>query len=134
VLGTQETFPRKAAKADRPARFGAAFFITRTDGAVLLRRRMDKGLLGGMAEIPGSDWTASFDRKDALLQAPLEAEWTKLPGSVSHVFSHFSLELRVFTSKLSQNTRAPENCWWSREVDAEALPSVMKKVVELARR
>jgi A/G-specific adenine glycosylase len=131
--GTQESFPRKAAKGERPARFGAAFFARRADGAILLRRRAEKGLLGGMTEIPGSDWLSKFDRKAALLQAPLDADWRKISGSVSHVFSHFSLELRVFATEVSQRTRAPENSWWSHEVDAEALPSVMRKVVELAR-
>jgi A/G-specific adenine glycosylase len=134
AAGTQETFPRKAAKGARPARFGAAFFVTRADGAVLLRRRTEKGLLGGMSEIPGSDWTPKFDRSAALLHVPLEADWRKIPGAVSHVFSHFSLELQVFAAKVSQRKRAPENCWWSLEVDAEALPSVMRKVVDHARR
>jgi A/G-specific adenine glycosylase len=134
VLGIQESFPRKAAKGERPARFGAAFFGHRADGAVLLRRRAEKGLLGGMSEIPGSDWLPEFDRKTALLQAPLKADWRKVAGSVSHVFSHFSLELQVFAAEVSQNAQAPENCWWSQEVDAEALPSVMRKVVDLARR
>jgi A/G-specific adenine glycosylase len=134
ALGLQESFPRKAAKGERPARFGAAFFAVRADGAVLLRRRPEKGLLGGMTEIPGSDWIAKFDRKSALLQAPLKADWRKITGSVSHVFSHFSLELQVFAAEVSLKTRAPENAWWSQEVDSEALPSVMRKVVALARR
>jgi A/G-specific adenine glycosylase len=134
ALGIQESFPRKAAKAERPARFGAAFFVRRADGAVLLRRRAEKGLLGGMTEIPGSDWVSKFDRQAALLQAPLRADWRKVTGSVSHVFTHFSLELQVFAAEVSQKTRAPENAWWSQEVDAEALPSVMRKAVDLARR
>jgi A/G-specific adenine glycosylase len=134
ALGIQETFPRKAAKTERPARFGAAFFVTRTDGAVLLRRRTEKGLLGGMAEIPGSDWLSKFSRETALTQAPLAADWRKVTGGVNHVFSHFSLELQVFAARVPQRTKAPEDCWWSHEIHAEALPSVMRKVVELARR
>jgi A/G-specific adenine glycosylase len=133
ALGIQESFPRKAAKGERPARFGAAFFVTRTDGAVLLRRRAEKGLLGGMTEIPGSEWVSTFDKKAALLEAPLQADFRKVTGSVSHVFSHFSLELQVFAAEVSQKTRAPENTWWSLEVDDEALPSVMRKIVDLAR-
>jgi A/G-specific adenine glycosylase len=131
--GTQETFPRKAAKAERPARFGAAFYVSRPDGAVLLRRRADKGLLGGMTELPGTDWSDSFNRKTALDQAPLKAEWRRRTGVVRHVFSHFSLELQVFAAEVSQRTRAPGNCWWSLEADAEALPSVMRKALELGR-
>ncbi len=131
--GTQESFPRKAAKAVRPARFGAAFYVTRPDGAVLLRRRQDKGLLGGMTELPGTDWTDRFDRKAALEQAPVKAAWRRRTGSVRHVFSHFSLELQVFAAEVSQRTRAPDGCWWSLEADAEALPSVMRKALELGR-
>ena len=41
----------KAVKAERPARRGAAFVAVRPDGAVLLRKRAETGLLGGMAEI-----------------------------------------------------------------------------------
>ncbi len=131
--GDEESFPRKAAKTERPARFGAAFYVTREDGAVLLRRRPDKGLLGGMAELPGSAWTAAFDRASALAEAPLNAKWRKRTGVVRHVFSHFALELQVFAAEVPQKTPAPEDCWWSLEADAEALPSVMKKALELGR-
>lgn len=133
AAGTQESFPRKAAKTARPARYGAAFYVTRPDGSVLLRRRTDKGLLGGMTEIPGSDWLDTRDSTLAMTQAPLAASWQKKTGIVNHVFSHFSLELEVFSAKVAQRTTAPENCWWSHEADAEALPSVMKKVLVLAR-
>src|SRR5690606_19140167 len=53
--GDAESFPVKAARAERPVRRGSAFVAVRSDGAVLLRRRAPKGLLGGMAEVPGSD-------------------------------------------------------------------------------
>ncbi len=54
--GTQETFPRKAAKTTGATRLGAAYVLLREDGAVLLRTRATKGLLGGMAEVPTSAW------------------------------------------------------------------------------
>src|SRR5690606_9832484 len=54
-LGDPERFPVKAARKERPIRLGAAFVATR-GGAVLLRRRPDKGLLGGMAEVPTTNW------------------------------------------------------------------------------
>jgi len=137
AAGTQETFPRKAAKTARPRRFGTAFWVEREDGAVLLRRRPAKGLLGGMAEIPSSDWTAERgSSEEALASAPVAARsWRTLTGSVGHVFSHFALELGVLAARVPQRTPAPENCWWSppSELDGEALPSVMRKVVALAR-
>jgi A/G-specific adenine glycosylase len=54
--GTPEHYPRKAARPERPVRHGTAFFIRRQDGSVLLRTRPSQGLLGGMAEFPGTEW------------------------------------------------------------------------------
>src|SRR6187431_1985534 len=55
--GDQETFPRKAPKKSGELRRGAAFIVTRGD-ELLVRTRAEKGLLGGMTEVPGSDWLA----------------------------------------------------------------------------
>ena len=77
-------------------RYGIAFWITRPDGAVLLRRRPEKGLLGGMIEIPSTPWRAEpvdprrSDRRRARGRA---AQWSPLPGIVRHGFTHFQLEL-----------------------------------------
>src|SRR6201989_2760074 len=60
--GTQETFPRKLAKKTGELRRGAAFVITRGD-ELLVRSRPEKGLLGGMTEVPGSEWRAGLDDK-----------------------------------------------------------------------
>src|SRR3954447_10559075 len=55
--GDQETFPRKAAKKTGVLRRGAAFVVIRQD-EILARSRAEKGLLGGMTEVPGSEWSA----------------------------------------------------------------------------
>src|SRR3954452_11861053 len=69
LRGDQETFARKAPKKAGTLRRGAAF-IVRRGGELLVRTRADKGLLGGMTEVPGSDWLAGQDDKAALKQAP----------------------------------------------------------------
>src|SRR5438128_2058764 len=51
--GDQETFPRKAPKKTGGLRRGAAFVVRRGDD-LLVRTRPEKGLLGGMAEVPTS--------------------------------------------------------------------------------
>src|SRR5471032_1100640 len=68
--GDQETFPRKAAKKTGTLRRGAAFVVTRGD-QLLVRSRPEKGLLGGMTEVPGSEWFAAHDDKAALKRAPV---------------------------------------------------------------
>ncbi|WP_208995832.1 A/G-specific adenine glycosylase [Pannonibacter tanglangensis] len=131
AAGVAETLPRKAAKTAKPTRTGAAFVLRRAgDGAVALRKRPPKGLLGGMAEVPGSEWAVDFDVASAVMQAPVAANWHKRSGSVGHTFTHFHLEVTVFTAELAAGD-LPEGWWWSTldALEGEALPTVMRKVI-----
>jgi A/G-specific adenine glycosylase len=132
--GAQETFPRKAPKREGKLRRGAAFIVLRADGRVLLRQRPEKGLLGAMTEVPGSAWTHDFVVAEALAAAPRfrsKLKWRKLTGVVRHVFTHFPLELVVFTASLARATPAPKGSRWVKLTDlpGEALPTVMRKVL-----
>ena len=129
--GLQELFPRKEKKKPRETRYGVAFVAERSDGAVLLRTRAPQGLLGGMAEPPGSDWRVDYPLSQGILDAPLEARWKKLPGTVRHVFTHFPLELTIFHARLDLQMTAPEDMRFTSRADLaqEALPSVMRKVL-----
>ena len=131
--GDQETFPRKAAKKTGALRRGAAFVVTRGD-ELLVRARPEKGLLGGMTEVPGSDWLAAQDDKTALkLAPPLKgaARWHRKAGIVTHVFTHFPLELAVYTATVPARARPPEGMRWVpiATLGDEALPNVMRKVI-----
>jgi len=132
--GDQEAFPRKAPKREGRLRRGGAFVALRADGRVLLRRRPEKGLLGGMMEVPGSDWTHDFDRSRAPRSAPrlrANVQWRQIPGIVRHVFTHFPLELAVFAAQVPRATAAPKGARWVKIGDLadEALPNVMRKVL-----
>ncbi len=129
----QETFPRKAAKKTGALRRGAAFVVRRGD-ELLVRTRPEKGLLGGMTEVPGSDWLAVQDDKTALKQAPVLngiARWHRKVGVVTHVFTHFPLELVVYTANVAARARAPKGMRWVpvATLRDEALPNVMRKVI-----
>jgi A/G-specific adenine glycosylase len=133
--GDQETFPRKTPKAEGRLRRGAAFVAMRKDGALLVRTRPDKGLLAKMTEVPTTEWTHDFDDANALDDAPLKATWHRAAGIVSHVFTHFPLALVVYRAKVLQATRAPEGMRWiaAHEIEGEAFPNVMRKVIAHAR-
>src|SRR5271167_831078 len=108
--GDQESFPHKAPKKSGELRRGAAFVVTRGD-ELLVRSRPEKGLLGGMTEVPGSEWCAEQDDKAALRQAPElkgVARWRRKAGVVTHVFTHFPLELVVYTATAPPRTGAPD--------------------------
>ena len=131
--GDQETFPRKAPKKSGELRRGAAFVVTR-GAELLVRSRPDKGLLGGMTEVPGSDWRAGQEDKAALKQAPAlvgSTRWHRKAGVVTHVFTHFPLELVVYTAKVPARTRAPKGMRWVpiATLADEALPNVMRKAI-----
>jgi A/G-specific adenine glycosylase len=133
MRGDQETFPRKATKPEGKLRRGAAFVVLRADESVLLRRRPEKGLLGSMMEVPGSEWTHDFDPAHALRAAPrlVRAKWRRLPGVVRHVFTHFPLALEVFVAQVPQATMAPKAARWVKigKLADEALPNVMRKIL-----
>ncbi|KJC58557.1 adenine glycosylase [Bradyrhizobium sp. LTSPM299] len=131
--GDQETFPRKAPKKSGTLRRGAAFVVTR-GGELLVRSRPEKGLLGGMTEVPGSEWIAGQQDRAALAQAPElkgVTRWHRKAGIVTHVFTHFPLELVVYTANVPSRTRAPDGMRWVpvATLDGEALPNVMRKVI-----
>ena len=133
--GDPASFPRKAAKAVRPQRFGAAFYVRRAGGDVLVRTRPPKGLLGGMTEFPGSDWTPGYDAELAMQAAPPFGVFALAPAKASHVFTHFALELCVFTADVAAPTPAPSGHRWIAEalLEEEALPTLMRKVMAAAR-
>ncbi|MBM3608119.1 MAG: A/G-specific adenine glycosylase [Alphaproteobacteria bacterium] len=135
AAGDAASFPRRMPKGERPQRRGAIFYAHRADGALLLRTRPPRGLLGGMCEFPGSEWRVDLDAEQALSAAPLKARWRKLPGAVEHVFTHFALQLDVYVAQLPASARAPLGMRFAgpNEMGKAALPSFMRKVWEKAR-
>jgi A/G-specific adenine glycosylase len=129
--GLAESLPRKAPKTARPVHHGTAYWIERPDGAVLLRRRKEQGLLGGMMEVPSSPWAA--ERPDGVSAAPLKADWRKGVARVEHSFTHFHLVLDIWRAIAVESGELLEEGdyrWVARErLSEEALPSVMRKIV-----
>lgn len=132
IEGTQESFPRKAAKKTGKTRYGVAFVAMREDGAVLVRTRPAKGLLGGMVEVPGSDWRVDYELGDALRDQPVPARWRRLMLPVRHVFTHFPLELTVFAGRVPLETQAPDGTRFTPfdRLKEEAFPNVFLKALE----
>lgn len=129
--GIAERLPAKLPKPQKPTRRALAFWAVNPFGAVLLRRRPEKGLLGGMMEVPSTDWReAPVPELDALRSsAPAPGSWRLLPGIVRHTFTHFHLELAVAAARIGVDWREAEGRWVMPDrLGDEALPSVMHKV------
>ena len=135
--GIEAALPARAAKPERPVRVGIAFLALREDAHVLLRRRPEAGLLGGMLEVPSTDWGETLPPvNEALRGTPVRGEWWGLPGVVSHTFTHFRLETLVYRAIVPADTTLtfwadPQRCQWvaRRDLDRAALPSVMRKII-----
>ena len=134
ALDIAATLPHPAAKLVKPRRYGVAFWAVRDDGAIFLRRRAEKGLLGGMMEVPTSAWRERpWPADEALVAAPLPAAWQPHRGSVRHTFTHFHLELTLVTAEFPTATTLESGIWCRPEQLADqALPTLMKKIMRLA--
>ena len=125
-----EDFPAREPKKQKPTRRGTAFWLVNSEGEILLRRRPEKGLLGGMIEVPSSDWREGKNSlKKAFDEAPLTAAWEKMPGKVRHTFTHFHLEIEVVSGACSAD-QSIDGIWCRQtEFHQHALPTIMKKIV-----
>ncbi|CAG0907557.1 unnamed protein product [Cyprideis torosa] len=127
AAGTAAELPRKTPKKRKPTRLGIVYLTQRTDGAWLLERRPESGLLGGMLGWPGSDWC-----DDPLENPPITADWETIAAEARHTFTHFHLRLQI------KRTEVPIDCVPKRgffiEADAfntDDLPTVMRKALNL---
>jgi A/G-specific adenine glycosylase len=133
AAGDPERVPAKAPRGQKPVRCGVAFWAMRMDGALLLRRRAERGLLGGMAEVPSTDWRKdAWTVEEALSAAPFAADWRVLPGGIVHVFTHFRLELKVAAAQAPRDAQAAGGGYWCpvERLGEEPLPTLMRKVIE----
>jgi len=108
--GDPARYPLKAPRAVRPRREGVAYWLEH-EGKVLLVRRPDKGLLGGMLGLP--------------TDAPADAPWRDA-GAVDHVFTHFALTMKLMCAEAGERR---EGIWWPVEKIGEAgLPTLFAKL------
>lgn len=129
AAGTATGLPAKAPKRPKPLRRGIVYLARRADGAWLLERRPDSGLLGGMLGWPGPEWgDAPADTP------PVAADWRQVPGEVRHTFTHFHLILTVHRADLPAGAKPQTGQFLTPpEFRPSDLPTVMRKAYDLAR-
>jgi A/G-specific adenine glycosylase len=132
-LNIQDRLPRRAAKTERPKRAGHVYWIDDGAGRILLCRRAEKGLLGGMAALPTSDWLAEgaapeLPHPDIILNAGMTLK-TRSDASIRHVFTHFELRLVPVEGRWPKGRALPADHYWAKlsAMGDWGLPSVFKK-------
>jgi A/G-specific adenine glycosylase len=129
ALGLAEDLPRQPPKKTKPQRYGVVFWAVRPDGSVLLRRRPEQGLLGGMMEFPSTPWTeARWTDPAATRESPVKARWQPLPGTVRHGFTHFDLSLGIWIGSAPKTVPGGFVAAQPERFRDFALPTLMKKV------
>ncbi|MEM7239428.1 MAG: A/G-specific adenine glycosylase [Pseudomonadota bacterium] len=120
--GIAATLPRKTPKKPKKIRSGIVY-AGFAGKHVLVVRRPDKGLLGGMLALPTTEWATTPPEP----APPMAADWTDI-GEVRHTFTHFHLRLRVAVTRFNSvsKTMIPA------DDAAEAFPTVFKKALFLA--
>jgi len=114
--GDPGRYPVKAPKTARPRRNGTAYWLERR-GEVLLVRRPQRGLLGGMLALPEV--------------APADARWCEA-GVVDHVFTHFALTMRLLCAEAESDAIGAdldEAVWWPIDrIGKAGLPTLFAKL------
>ena len=129
--GTAADLPKKTPKKPKPIRLGTVYLARRVDGAMLLERRPDSGLLGGMLGWPGSDWAEGAVPDHS---PPIRAEWKDIGTEARHTFTHFHLRLRVMTALVPMDRTATRGDFVTREdFSPSDLPTVFRKCFDLTR-
>lgn len=130
--GTPEIYPLRAPKKERPKRYGYVYYITNKQGDVLIHKRPDKGLLGGMYGLPTSEWLENEGTLEHLRLAENKVVCTGGRSSITHVFTHFHLTLTLFSCVILDNINIPLNYEWIDEEELQKLgmPTVFKKALK----
>jgi len=131
ALGIAASLPRKSPKAARGVIHGVHFALRDAAGRLLLIRRPESGLLGGMLALPGTPWRAEpWTDAQAMPHAPApNIAWEALPGLAQHGFTHRELTMRVLAARVATLPDGAENA--TLEQAARSLPTAMRKLLTL---
>lgn len=129
--GEARLYPFKVQKDARPVRYGQVLIAHDAQGRVVLEQRPGSGLLGGMMGLPTTEWCSDLPGGKGVLDQTLAAGFTsdsepEKRGQVVHVFTHFRLELEVWSLRISNKDQR------LYPVERQGgLPSVFKKALHL---
>ncbi len=128
--------PLQNKKKAKPKKFGYVYWVTNSKGQVLVERRPEKGLLGGMSGLPTSEWALKTAKSPPagpeIMSHFKTGDWASKPVSILHSFTHFDLELVLKTGKLGKSTISGPFRWLDKaQLEKAGFPTVFKKAVRL---
>ena len=125
IIGNAEILPKKRPKKKKLLKFGSLFIARNPIKGFLVEKRPENGLLGGMLGWPSTEWTY-----DTCTVPPFLADWHMMPGVVRHTFTHFDLELNIFSAYIDRAVSPyyfiSFDCFKS-----DNMPTLMRKAFDL---
>ena len=120
--------PQKEKKKKNPIRYGYAYFCIFKKEYLILEKRPENGLLGGMKSLPTSDWK---ERKEIINIPKFFRNYHEIIGEINHSFSHFDLKLKVFVIKTDQ---IPKNMKIQKisKLNVKSFPKLFQKTINHA--
>ena len=125
--GVTNMIPYPIKKKPKLIRYGYVFIILTKNNKILLERRPNSGILGGMLSFPSTNWAESSEPK---LCPPFQADWNILDQTVYHTFSHFHLELKIARSLVNKPPSGYLESSLNRS-SRKSLPILMRKVFDI---
>lgn len=138
--GRQQELPRRVPRKEIP-RHHLAVGVVRREGRILITRRPENGLLGGLWEFPGGliqpgETPADACRRNIRETVELQVEVGRLITRVRHAFTHFKITVEVFQCDYHSGELAlsgpAEARWVAREaLESYPFPKVNHKIFPL---
>ncbi len=129
----QNKLPLKLKKQNKKrVKYTRAYVLINEKDEILVRSRPSKGMLASMLEVPNDNWV---ENKKLLSHDELIRKLkTKLKhrGSIEYSFSHFDLETDIYFGNVKKSQLSNVNWIKKSSYFKSGLPTVMKKIVEIA--
>jgi len=133
IKGQEHDFPVRKQRKSPPERYGYIYWVENPQNEVLLVKRPETGLLGGMMGFPGTPWSDT-PWQDTFPKVPfVYKQAQKIKGDVRHTFSHFHINLRVIHYTGVTHIEREDSWLWGADLSKYAFPTVMKKIIRLVR-
>jgi A/G-specific adenine glycosylase len=129
----QHELPARHKMPARPTRHAVMVVAVSNDGNVLLERRPDSGIWGGLWSLPQFDTDEAARSYISHSLPPAQSEPRAL-GNVEHVFTHFSLVMRPLLVRCEAESRIMEEgptLWYNLKLPARVgLPAPIRTLLE----
>lgn len=140
AAGTEEDYPITPDSEPVPHHDIAVGLVFDADGRLLIQRRPDDGLLGGLWEFPGGkqedgESMEAACRREVKEELAIEMEAVEPFYTLSHAYSHFKITLHAFRGYLANGPpEAREDQPWRwvsiDDLDDYAFPRANRRLIE----